>query len=83
MTKSNLLPPKSRDLPRRFGHPREQEELGKMEPETFLVDIDQDTTPDQQTQVVIQNLQSEGWQHIETVRLWGRGQMVFNRPSKR
>ena len=53
-----------------------------MEPATFLLDVDQDLTPDQQTRVVIQNLQNEGWRHVETVRLWERSQMVFNRSGE-
>ena len=50
-----------------------------MEPKTFLLDIDQDLTPDQQSRAAIQKLESEGWRHVETVRLWERWQMVFRK----
>jgi|SRR5208282_1746851 hypothetical protein len=50
-----------------------------MSDRTYLLDIDDDMTPDQQTRVVIQNLERDGWLYAETVCLWGRRQMVFRK----
>jgi hypothetical protein len=49
---------------------------------TRLLDIDHDTTTDQQTRAVIQDLERDGWLYAETVCLFGRWQMVFRKPTQ-
>ncbi|MFZ3342232.1 MAG: hypothetical protein WA213_15210 [Terriglobales bacterium] len=53
-----------------------------MSANTCLLDIDHDTTTDQQTRVVIQDLERDGWLYAETVWLYGRRQMVFRKPTQ-